>query len=81
MRRLISDVSAEPTLMMTPRVHDPSIATSGVLPDLNPEQMRALLQVGSLELFDTAIPCCDCVFNTFLRFTRMSSIAMIYPKT
>jgi hypothetical protein len=53
-RRLISDLSAQPALMMTPRLHDPSIATAGVLPDLVPEQMRALLQVGLLALPDTA---------------------------
>jgi hypothetical protein len=54
-RRLISDLSAQPALTMTPRLHDPSIATAGVLPDLVPEQMRALLQVGLLALPDTAM--------------------------
>ncbi len=49
-RRLISDISAEAALALTPRVHDSSIVTSDGPLGLDPEQMRVLLQVESLSL-------------------------------
>jgi hypothetical protein len=51
-QRLITDVSTAPSLVVTPRVFAAnSVVPRTDLPDLDPEQMHALLQVNFADCF------------------------------